>query len=442
MISPAASEVTRQRHPSGRSIDVSPGGAGLFMLSALCGPGLGSHGIYLSHLLMPIVMVMAGVLKPDYRANLRSFFALATLFLLFIAYSSTQVIFGSNVDLLLRNYLHVGISLATLIMVFFLARQYRTARMSIRVLEIFIWLMLLISCVEMTVGIRLPVSRYQSGELADPSVHLGLVTLNTPTAFFGNENNLALVLLLTIVATPLLPRSRRIILLMAQGGLLLACGSRLISVMAVVVLLALSVVSGLRLRTALLYAIVPTLLVAFGYFADPTCQEWLSPRVCLLVDIVVEAPDLEVLALGADSIGVRASLWSQAIAAIFESPWLGVGPGGLSPIVSAQHADAGVVSSLHNPPLEIMAEYGGIGAVFWLGGYIFTLCALFKSQVKRTRSCAVLALLVLPLGSPAVSTIYYFTPVWALLGLLLGLSLRKESKSCAVRMTASCTASG
>lgn len=394
------------------------------LVIALIGPGIGLRGIYFSHVLILLALVCA--VAANVRIPLtevRRHHAALSVLLVAVAYLMFEAAIGAEPVALTKHMAILFVSVSTMVATYSLVRYTQSSARSILALETFIWLLVVFCAIESTTGLRLPVSRYSEGSTdASLSDSIGGDQFwHVPTAFFGNENNLALLLLLLLAATPLIARSRRPVLLLAQSTLVVMTGSRiaLLMLLPAAVLYAWSV--GVRAQRLILCAVGVVCVATVLSLSSLACDEWLSPKMCLLVGVASERPDLLLLESGNDSIGVRASLWVQAVEVLERNPWFGIGPGSLSAHIAAEHFEAGTITNAHNPPLEVLAEYGWVGVWLWVLPYLMLVRFVVSAPDSRIRRCTLAVLLLLPLASPTVSSMYYFTPVWALIGILCGL---------------------
>lgn len=319
----------------------------------------------------------------------------------------------------------------------------------------FTWGLLGLAALESLTGVRLPVSRYSP--LA-PSLgfvyegHEGFSPLVDglwiPTGLFGNQNNLAFAVLcllpfalaaqrgvlsrcalVVLAGAVIIVSESRTALVVGACWLIVALGSRLLKRAAPIALLVFAMVVGAAWASGL-------------SVVDALCAES-SQKLCFAIGLV-ENLSLSDLELGHDSISVRFQLARQALAAWGESPIVGVGPGHLGSLISALHSEGVVITDAHNAPLQILAEYGLLGAAIWAVCVFIVGVAVVRMperepSVRSFKSAAKTFLVLLPFASVTVSTMYYFVPVWVLAGAMLGVALGERDNGACVRADA-CTA--
>lgn len=277
---------------------------------------------------------------------------------------------------------------------------------------------------EITLGVRLPTSRL-AGQTGD---------VFAATSVFGNQNNFATYLTLTLpylVALGLVFRERRL---------------RAISIVATVLNLTALLLTGSKdnlLATGLVFL---TLLIFFA--TDPRQRRKLvAVLVLLAVALAVVVPSLngtgivplpkqavnkfsfklleKEIETGQGSGAARASLLGDGIDFVGQTGGIGVGAGNAETHVSELPNFPGV-ANLHDWWLEVAVDLGLIG----LALYVTFYALLFIRQLRAARRSAdplvrylslagTASLVGFVMGSLGPSTMIAFSPMWVTFGLML-----------------------
>jgi len=396
------------------------------LLAALLGPALGYKGFYLSHVFVAL-FIMSGLIAAltgsGRSPKLGAVLACASILLYAVASSALFANTGAG-------YAHVEMLLAsfgTLALAFGVTRNELEVDDVRRVIVVFCVMLVAISVAEYFWGWRLPVSRYSTFHTANNGAPVGDPLYNVPTGFYGNQNNLALIALVVLPLTWGLPRG--LLALAVRTALIviiLITDSRdaIVCLIAILALAWLLQLKGRDMVASLAVALV-ALGVLFGaqrHLVDNLCGQATISKFCVVGDLIEDGIDLETLAERTDSLGVRASLTMQAWELFEANPIWGVGPGTLTERISATHFEAGEIVNLHNPALEILAEYGVMGALPWIALWGMLIVSSLRIRHARLRAACIATTLVLPIACMSVSGIYYFTALWALLGMFVGVA--------------------
>ena len=280
-----------------------------------------------------------------------------------------------------------------------------------------------VSLMELVLGIRLPTSRL-----------LGR-TAFAATSFFGNENNLATYLTLTLpyfVGLVIVFRDIRLRAIGAVGGLttvmlLLYTGSKTNLLVTALVFLTFFVVlamdpsmrrqafvGALALGAAAALVLVPALNgVGPIKLSDRALSKF---SFSLLTEQVDE---------GVGSGAVRASLTNEGLALVRETGGLGAGAGNSGAAIAERTEYPEVVLLLHNWWLEVAADLGLIGIALYICVYVF----MVSRQLRAARSpdpllrylglAGTAALVGFVVGSLAPSSALAFSPMWITFGVCL-----------------------
>ena len=406
----------------------------LLLVSGLMGPALGAFGIYGVFVLL--VCCIPAVFGFRALRIMREQALISVLGLAILLFGLLWGIFADGTSWVAYHFAILAISGSVFVAFSFLVRG------DFGVSELMTWLwrfsclLLLVCLIEIFTGVRLPVSRYSplapllgfTYDGFDGSSEI-FANMWIPTGFFGNQNNLsfALICLLPFAKAASRTMTTRLLMVATIGFVIFLSESRV----ALLVLLLWSVtsicffvmrsMSAWRLAVVFAFALA-TVPLAYRAF-DDACSE-ANTKLCFGVELL-QTVDLDVLLSLHDSIGVRVQLASQSLQLWTSSPLFGVGPGHLSELVSAVYADGLLITDPHNPPIQLLAEYGIVGTALW----VIAMGVLFRSaldtprtpvDVGRFRNAALTLFFIIPLGSIAISAVYYFIPMWVLLGAVFG----------------------
>lgn len=283
-----------------------------------------------------------------------------------------------------------------------------------------------VSLMELVLGIRLPTSR-----LLDRTAD----TAFAATSFFGNENNLATYLTLTLpyfVGLVIVFRDIRLRVIGAAGGLttlllLLYTGSKTNLLVTALVFLTFFIVlamdrsmrrqaflGALALGAAAALVLVPALN---GVGPIKLSDRALSKFSFTLLTEQVDN--------GVGSGAVRASLTNEGLTLVRETGGIGAGAGNSSAAIAERTEYPEVVLLLHNWWLEVAADLGLIGIALYICVYVF----MVSRQLRAARSpdpllrylglAGTAALVGFVVGSLAPSSALAFSPMWITFGVCL-----------------------
>ena len=284
-------------------------------------------------------------------------------------------------------------------------------------------LAVLVAFVEIATGVRLPTSA-----LAER------VGAFAATSFFGNQNNFATYLALTLpylVVLPVIARDVRLRLLGAAGAvvaiaLILFSGSKANLIATGIILVGMLVVMATEpaMRRAFIAAltvvgvalvlIIPSL---FGAGIVPLPEQAVAKLDFGTLQAQVQS--------GSGSGAVRTSLLGTGADLVAQSGGAGVGAGNAEVAVREKQGYEGV-ANLHNWTLEVLVDTGVIGLVLFLALYVYMLVGNLRIA-RRTHDpwlrymglAGSLALLGFITGSLGPSTAIHFAPMWITFGLCL-----------------------
>jgi teichuronic acid biosynthesis protein TuaE len=284
----------------------------------------------------------------------------------------------------------------------------------------------LIAVAEVATGLHLPTFR-EGRESRDALIGVG--------SLFGNQNNFATYLSLTLpylLVLPVVFRDVRLKLVGFIGGgvallFILATGSKSGLVAAGLVILGLLVLVGSdrrergRLIVAGAVAGLAVLLVVPAVLGGGPIE--LDERTVTKLDFGLLSEQLETQE---GSGGVRASLLTDGLGLVAETDGLGVGAGNAETSVRSLENFPGV-ANLHNWWLEVLVNGGLVGFALYLVFYL----TLLRGQVHAARRSddrfvrylalsGALALIGWVLGSIGPSTAIHFAPMWIVFGLSMG----------------------
>ena len=275
---------------------------------------------------------------------------------------------------------------------------------------------------EVRFGVRLPTSAL-AGSTRDAAF---------ATSLFGNQNNFATYLSLTLpyfLCLPIVFRDARLIALGAVGGAvtlaaLLFTGSRsnLIATFLVLGCLVLVLATDRRRRGravgGITVAVLAVLLVAPSLGGGGLIP--LPERIVTKFDISILSQQQKA---GLGSGAVRASVLDEGLALVADSGGLGVGAGNAETRVRSLANFTGV-ENLHNWWLEVLVNLGVVGFALYLGFYLTLLRGQLRAA-RRTDDAFVrwlglaggLSLVGFVVGSLGPASVIHFAPMWITFGL-------------------------
>ena len=254
------------------------------------------------------------------------------------------------------------------------------------------------------------------------------------TSFFGNQNNFATYLALTLpylLVLPVVARDVRLKLLGAAGAVvaisfILFSGSKSNLIAVGVILLGMLVVlatdrsmrrafvAAVIVVAAALALIIPSL---FGAGIVPVPEQAVAKLDFGTLQAQVSS--------GSGSGAVRSELLGKGLGLAVDSNGLGVGAGNAEAAVRSQAGYEGV-ANMHNWTLEVLVDTGIVGLVLYAALYVLMLVGNFsvargaRDPLLRYLGLAgLLALLGFISGSVAISTSIAFAPMWITFGLCL-----------------------
>jgi hypothetical protein len=410
----------------------------ILLMVGLCGPAIGAFGLYGAHVLLLLAAPILVLLHRRWRLVPES----AALLVLAAALLCYILIWAVASGGATWAWIHLAIMflsgtafLAHVLLASFAGSAHKTLPW----LAGFTWFTLAFSIFEALTGLRLPVSRYsavapQLGYAYEGHDGPSLLVdgLWVPTGLFANQNNLAFAVL-CLLPFALAAHRRTWVkgtLVGAAFTVILLSESRtglVVGLCWAVASLAVRVLSRRNALAALLLLSGAGLIWGWGSEAvDYICADS-EQKACFAIAVAqnLSVSDLE---LAQDSIGVRFQLAEQSWHLWTESPVFGVGPGQLGALISATHSEGMVITDAHNALLQILAEYGLVGSAIWLAAGAVMLRAVIRMPIRdevtlRFRSASLTFMLLAPLASVTVSTMYYFVPIWVLGGAVLGVAL-------------------
>lgn len=284
----------------------------------------------------------------------------------------------------------------------------------------------LVAMVEVATGLHLPT--FRAGSEAQNLIGVG--------SLFGNQNNFATFLGLSLPFLATLPLIYRDVRLRAIGiagaaaclGFILLTGSKSGLLSAAFVLIGLVILASSDRRTRRrLFAAVGVVLLAAA-IVIPSLQGGglikLDERTVTKLDFNTLATQIQT---GTGSGAVRATLLQDGLGLVNDTNGLGVGAGNAENRVYELGPVAPKVPNLHNWWLEVLVNGGIIGLALYVMFYVTLIrrqaAALRTSQDPLVRYMAMsgaLAMIGWIAGSIGPSTAIHFAPMWIMFGLSMG----------------------
>lgn len=339
-----------------------------------------------------------------------------------VAWSVLSIFWSDNTAAALRWTLFLTMMAGLAIGIPLACRRRRSAIRLLIALGITFTFATAVAVAELRFGIRLPTSA-----LVGTSRDAGFAT-----SLFGNQNNFATYLSLTLpyfLCLPIVFRDARLIALGAIGGTvtlaaLLFTGSRsnLIATFLVLGGLVIVLATDRRRRGRVVaggaVAVLAALLVIPSLGGGGLIP--LPERVVTKFDISILSQQRK---QGIGSGAVRASVLNEGLALVADSGGLGVGAGNAETSVRSLANFTGV-ENLHNWWLEVLVNLGVVGFGLYLGLYL----TLLRGQLRAARRtddpfvrwlglAGGLSLVGFVVGSLGPSSVIHFAPMWLTLGL-------------------------
>ena len=281
-----------------------------------------------------------------------------------------------------------------------------------------------ISLLELALNYHLPTSRIvlEADRFSESSTRVA-------TAFFYNENDLAtfLVILFPFFLVNLLKTT-------AFG--------KFLNIMIMLLIFVITFANLARIATI-------SLLIQVLLFIYLTKKDWFYRGICLallfspillglswvlLGDKFATLIDLEGLKQGYGSGFIRLNLYLNGVYALFQSFMLGVGPGNFQEHIYPMFNTKGIVNP-HNWWVEVLTNYGFMIFCGYVVFYWFCLKNTFQLYQKNVKSNHLALTLFLSLSgfifaSIGPSRLFYFWPMWLLIGVVLAyINNNKETAS-------------
>jgi teichuronic acid biosynthesis protein TuaE len=396
---------------------------------AIAGPNLAlpsARGVFAFRVLIVLVGLAAiGYLLMDGRITLPAGLPQPALFLaIWLVWAALSIGWAEDVGGAVRwtSFLAMYGGLALAIPIACATR--RRTIILLRVLLVTFAVAVLIALAELTTGIRLPTSRLlgnpQAGDLG-------------ATSLFGNQNNLATYLTLSLpyfLALPVVFRDVRLRALGVAGTaislvLLLETGSKsnLIATGLILVGLIAAVAADGRSRSRLMVALAVALAAAVVVLPAAQGSGFvpLPKRTATKLNFSVIQRQVQA---GTGSGAVRSALLGDGLNLVVETGGIGVGAGNAETRVKSLPDFPGV-GNLHDWWLEVLVDGGLIGFALYVAFYL----VLFRGQLRARGSpdplvrylglAGTLALLGFVAGSLGPSTVIAFAPMWVTFGLCM-----------------------
>jgi teichuronic acid biosynthesis protein TuaE len=349
----------------------------------------------------------------------------ATLLALMLAWAVMSFAWSQNLGAAVRWTVFLAMMIGlTLIMPIAFTTRRRVIQIMV-VLGVTFVAVTLFGFLEYATGIHLPTSRL-AGQFLGPSFGA--------TSVFGNQNNFATYLTLTLpylVTLSLVFRDRRVRLLGLAGTLLtlaalLLTGSKdnLIAAALVFLTLLLFLATDPKQRTKFIGAIV-IVVVAVAVIVPSLNGTGLIPLPKRAVNKFSFSLLASELSSGTGSGAARANLLSDGVNFVGQTGGIGVGAGNAETHVLELPAFPGV-SNMHDWWLEVLVDLGIVGLALYVVFYVFLLTRQLREArravdplIRYLALAGTASMVGFIVGSLGPSTMIAFSPMWVMFGVAI-----------------------
>lgn len=282
-------------------------------------------------------------------------------------------------------------------------------------LNVFYWMVILltvIGVVEYFTGAHLPTSRYTDPNFVNSII--GNSALNPVTATFYNENDYSLFLSMGIPF---------ILIRIMKGNIPI----KLISIVSFILILFLIVKNDAKLILISIFIQLVVFILLLNISKTKKVVSFVFLLLLMISALITDEYILNSLYNAGSSLAnnndIRLNLIRNGFYVLYESHFLGVGVRNFGFFMNP-NLDTGNIINPHNWWIELLSEHGVFIFVGYLFLFVWVLINLIrayrnKSEVKEVALVIFISLIGIITGSFAPSNMFYFWPLWLLLGMAL-----------------------
>ena len=245
--------------------------------------------------------------------------------------------------------------------------------------------------------------------------------LSSPTAFFWNPNNLAVVLCFFI---PFFFEKRwtNYVIFSVLVIIIIQTGSRITMISLLLGLFVALLFNPRHFRFLMLYTsilMLPLVLLSETTFAYK-CNEIVEKisGQSLLYKICVACPEPLQLPEGDNSQQIRSQLYRQGLSYLKESNFLGVGAGNAEWHNFKQKVNTQNITAVHFYWFELVINGGILIALIFFAYFFRIFKTLWLKRKNRLAQSLFIALFIFSISVISLSSAHYFLPYYAFLGML------------------------
>lgn len=412
----------------------------LFFASVVMGSGIGYSSLYLFHIVLVLLFStwvycsFNGLNVYLYKPKTPSFYFLVFMFIWY----AISIIWSIEPVYTIRYlfYLLMGLSIVFLT-VSYVVNEYKYEKV-FSVLKLFFVIEIIIAWLEIYTPFRLPTSPYS--EYANAFARKATLFYkfdseivetikSTPTAFFGNPNNLSVVIV-SLLPFFLFSKSWLVKVLgsLSVFVIIIGAGSRAAFLAFILGLLLYFLIRSQFHRFVMMFVFLLSAVIVSVNIDNLKASENVKiAEIAHTGDAIIAylfAPDNE----SKGSISIRRQLVSNGINALTETYGLGVGGGGSLAVQERLGGVNGKITSMHNFWVEILVDAGMLFFVAFVVWYFILSYKLYTIYKRENRwfyryhaGSLFLSFMIFSVACIGASTVIYILPMWLMFGMSIAL---------------------
>ena len=403
------------------------------LISALLGPAVSFHSVYLFHLVLSLITIQILSNKERRTELISEVKKPSNLLLLFTwVWFGISLIWAENKFLGITYVIQLTVGLLLVFLIpFFIRSKDDFSFYQRKILLPVLWVVLFISLLEIYTDFRWPISMLSNNNallgqdnLVDSLLKKELIPgylMSSPTSFFWNPNNLAFALCFFLPFT-LRFHWKNYVLFCIMLLVIIQTGSRLTMIAVFLGLILSALIKKQNFRFLLLYLgmlLLPLVFLAktnWAYKSNEVVET--MTRQNLLYSICLSCPEKPALAESSHSTQIRKQLLHQGVDYIQQSRFLGLGAGNAVWFNEKQKEKTQQITAVHFYWLELIINGGiVIAGLFFI--YFFQLYKkLWINRGVFEGRSLLIGLFICTLAVVSLSSAHYFLPFWGFLGMV------------------------